>query len=152
MTTPKRTRDCNCEHWQACRVCRPHMFDASGNLCPVRPPELLQNVIAERDALKAELEALRGNAEPVAWIPRKWVDEYTVLPNAHETVWKHPISDDHVPLYTRPCVPLTEERRGDLVMEHLGPAALTGGKMSVYDAFMLGIDAAEAAHKIGEKK
>jgi hypothetical protein len=44
--------------------------------------------------------------------------------------------------------PLTGERRGFMVMEHLGPAALTGGKMSVCEAFMLGITATEAEHGI----
>jgi hypothetical protein len=45
-------------------------------------------------------------------------------------------------------VPLTDQKRGDLVMEHLGPLALTGGKLSIYDAFLLGIDAAQQAHGI----
>ena len=52
-------------------------------------------------------------------------------------------------------VPLTNQKRGDLVMEHLGPLALTGGKLSIYDAFLLGIDAAQQAHGIAaspEKK
>lgn len=44
--------------------------------------------------------------------------------------------------------PLSEHQRGNLVMEHLGPAALTGGRMSLLDAFSLGISAAEAAHGI----
>lgn len=44
--------------------------------------------------------------------------------------------------------PLTDHQRGDLVLEHLGPAALTGGKMSVYDAFLTGLSAAERAHGI----
>jgi hypothetical protein len=39
---------------------------------------------------------------------------------------------------------LTEEERGFLILENLGPAALTGGKMSVLEAFTLGIDAIEA--------
>lgn len=46
--------------------------------------------------------------------------------------------------------PLTDEQFNLLVMEHLGPHALTGGKMSVYDAFLKGIRATEAAHGIKE--
>ena len=34
------------------------------------------------------------------------------------------------------------------LMEHLGPAALTGGTMSVYDAFVLGWNAAPQAAAI----
>lgn len=49
--------------------------------------------------------------------------------------------------------PLTDDQRGGLVMEHLGPAALTGGTMSVYEAFLAGLGAAERAHGItGENK
>ena len=54
-------------------------------------------------------------------------------------------------LYTAPQQrkPLTDEESNRLVMEHLGPHALTGGKMSVYDAFLLAIRATEA--KLKEK-
>lgn len=48
--------------------------------------------------------------------------------------------------------PLTDDQRGGLVMEHLGPAALTGGTMSVYEAFLAGLSAAERAHGIKEAK
>ena len=48
--------------------------------------------------------------------------------------------------------PLTDEQFNDLVMEHLGPHALTGGKMSVYDAFLKAVRATEAAHNIGVNK
>ena len=45
-------------------------------------------------------------------------------------------------------VPLTDDARGLLVVEHLGPNALLHKPMSIYDAFHMGIDAAEAAHGI----
>ena len=45
-------------------------------------------------------------------------------------------------------VPLTDDARGLLVIEHLGPNALLHKPMSIYEAFRLGIDAAEAAHGI----
>lgn len=48
--------------------------------------------------------------------------------------------------------PLTDEQFNLLVMEHLGPHALTGGKMSVYDAFLKAVRATEAAHGITGSK
>ena len=45
-------------------------------------------------------------------------------------------------------VPLTDDARGLLVIEHLGPNALLHKPMSIYDAFHMGIDAAESAHGI----
>jgi hypothetical protein len=45
-------------------------------------------------------------------------------------------------------VPLTDDARGLLVIEHLGPNALLHMPMSIYDAFHMGIDAAESAHGI----
>ena len=49
-------------------------------------------------------------------------------------------------------VPMTEFQRGNLVIEHLGPEALAGGRISVLDAFILGITAAEAHHGIKTKE
>ena len=46
--------------------------------------------------------------------------------------------------------PLTDEEFSNLVVENLGPHALTGGKMSVYDAFLIAVRATEAAHGIKE--
>lgn len=46
--------------------------------------------------------------------------------------------------------PLSDEQLNDLVMEHLGPHSLTGGKMSVYDAFLKAVRVTEAAHGIKE--
>ena len=52
-----------------------------------------------------------------------------------------------------PLWPLTEDQRFNLIVEHLGPSALTGGKMTPWEIFMLGIAACEAAHGItGEQK
>ena len=45
-------------------------------------------------------------------------------------------------------VPLTDDARGLLVIEHLGPNALLHKPMSIYDAFHMGIDAAESFHGI----
>jgi len=48
--------------------------------------------------------------------------------------------------------PMTEHQRGNLVMEHLGPAALAGDKMSPLDAFTLGIEATECFHGITKEQ
>ena len=58
---------------------------------------------------------------------------------------------EHLLVYAPKRKPLTDMQKGFMVMEHLGPNALTGGKMSVFEAFQLGIDSAEAAHDIKEK-
>jgi len=44
--------------------------------------------------------------------------------------------------------PMTEQQRGNLVMEHLGLPALMGDKMSPLDAFTLGIEATERHYGI----
>jgi len=44
--------------------------------------------------------------------------------------------------------PMTEQQRGNLVMEHLGLPALMGDKMSPLDAFTLGIEATERFYGI----
>jgi hypothetical protein len=65
---------------------------------------------------------------------------------------KEPHPANAKPLYTTPQQrePLTDDARGFLVIEHLGPNALLHKPMSIYDAFHMGIDAAEAAHGIKE--
>jgi hypothetical protein len=56
------------------------------------------------------------------------------------------------PPATQPApVPLTDDARGLLVIERLGPNALLHKPMSIYEAFHAGIDAAETAHGIAEK-
>lgn len=45
-------------------------------------------------------------------------------------------------------VPMTDEALWTSVIEHLGPEALSGGRMSILDAFHLGITVAEAHHGI----
>jgi len=45
-------------------------------------------------------------------------------------------------------VPMTDEALWTAVIEHLGPEALSGGRMSILDAFHLGITVAEAHHGI----
>ena len=72
-------------------------------------------LIAERDALKAELAAINGAGEPVAWIVRKvdWSERMSdVIRGSNPPAW----ADVAHPLYTRPAVPLTDERVKELVL------------------------------------
>ena len=70
----------------------------------------LANLIAERDALKAELQALRGSAEPVAWM---YYD--AAFPSQSYQLSKtRPIFESAslsvIPLYTHPAVKLPDEQ------------------------------------------
>jgi hypothetical protein len=99
-------------------------------------------------------DACKPAQEPVAWM-HEWEDgERAALMNPRDNRF----SDQ--PATVRPLVygdttpqqrePLTDDARGLLVIEHLGPNALLHKPMSIYDAFHMGIDAAEAAHGIKE--
>ena len=90
------------------------------------------------------LEARRIAAE--YGTPDSQVDDgnlYFALSKCLEHIDAQPVQPERLPL--------TDEQFNDLVMEHLGPHALTGGKMSVYDAFLKAVRATEAAHNIGAK-
>ena len=65
-------------------------------------------------------------------------------------VWFNKCFRSDPPAQPAPAVPapLTDDVRGLLVIEHLGPNALLHKPMSIYEAFHMGIDAAEAAHGI----
>jgi hypothetical protein len=65
-------------------------------------------------------------------------------------VWFYKCFRSDPPAQPAPAVPapLTDDVRGLLVIEHLGPNALLHKPMSIYEAFHMGIDAAEAAHGI----
>ena len=98
--------------------------------------------------VQQEIEAaLAPEQKPVAWLSTDSIGE--------RYLWfSKPLDNDKAqPLYTAPqkreWQGLTDEEYNSLVMEHLGPHALTGGKMSVYDAFLLAIRATEA--KLKEK-
>jgi hypothetical protein len=68
-------------------------------------------------------------------------------------VWFDKCFRSDPPAQPAPAVPapLTDDVRGLLVIEHLGPNALLHKPMSIYEAFHMGIDAAEAAHGITGK-
>lgn len=73
----------------------------------------LANLIAEHDALKAELAAIKGAGEPVAWMlhPEKnGLMSHKVLTREVVASFPEILSEYTIPLYTRPCVPLTDER------------------------------------------
>lgn len=96
-----------------------HQRESAGELVE------LANLIAERDELKAELQTLRGSAEPVAWL-KEWDEQstcrapgymvyipagrYADLSQSHD---RDVVNQRITPLYTRPAVPLTLKRIGD---------------------------------------
>jgi len=99
----------------------------------------------DANVITAIKEALaQPKQKPVAWM-REDEDCTDCI------VWEQ--TEEHtIPLYTTPPQrePLTDEEFSNLVVENLGPHALTGGKMSVYDAFLIAVRATEAAHGIKE--
>jgi len=99
----------------------------------------------DANVITAIKEALaQPKQKPVAWM-REDEDCTDCI------VWEQ--TEEHtIPLYTAPPQrePLTDEEFSNLVVENLGPHALTGGKMSVYDAFLIAVRATEAAHGIKE--
>jgi hypothetical protein len=103
-----------------------------------------------KDALDSVKEALAAQ-EPVAWLDEE--KKIIYWHNTHETDDYHGFKRS-TPLYTTPQQrkPLTDDARGLLVIEHLGPNALLHKPMSIYDVFHMGIDAAEAAHGIKESE
>lgn len=81
----------------------------------------------ERDALKAELEAIKGAGEPVAWsVTMGGAHTGNVCGEQREAInlmnrLNQSFPDDKravVPLYTRPCVSLTDEKVKELICEH----------------------------------
>lgn len=114
------------------KECHQHQVDA----VEYTPPKIDAAITALRTALEAPNppHECKTEAEKIAFAFGWWkaLEVNRAAPAARE--------------------PLTDERYNDLVMEHLGPHALTGGKMSVYDAFLLAIRATEAAHGIGTQR
>lgn len=98
----------------------------------------------------------KAGGEVVAWIDK----ENLPIPAGQSCpvyAGPGPANFNRAALYNRPqaaaqSVPLTDEQVTDLVVEHLGPRALSHEKMSVLQAFEEGIAAAEAAHGITGKE
>jgi hypothetical protein len=88
-------------------------------------------VMAEQRALKDEIANMERNLEGM----RRHLGKPAASPTAQPEAGK----------------PLSNNQRANLIMDNLGPHALTGGKMSVLQAFELGIDAAEQAHGFGNR-
>jgi hypothetical protein len=96
---------------------------------PAHPAPTVQEP-SEMDLQKCWVEKSDGTIDGIASM-RLAIRKYSTTPPA-----------------AQPAVPLTDDARGLLVIEHLGPNALLHKPMSIYDAFHMGIDAAEAAHGI----
>lgn len=82
-------------------------------------PKELTNLIAENAALKAELQALRGSAEPYCYV-YEWDTEFGLVQRTSPAAVNGKIFDRVVPLYTRPAVPLTDEH----ILEYVRDAGL----------------------------
>lgn len=67
----------------------------------------LANLIAEHDALKAELAAIKGAGEPYCYV-YEWDTEFGLIQNTRPANFNGRQFDRVVPLYTRPTTPLTE--------------------------------------------
>ncbi len=52
------SKQCKCEHWQQCPVCKPHRFYGDGNLLPPEPTPL-QEARQEAQQLRDQLAASR---------------------------------------------------------------------------------------------
>ena len=105
--------------------------------------EMLESLIAERDALKAELAAIKGAGEPVAWIVRKvdWSERMSdVIRGSNPPAW----ADVAHPLYTRPAVPLTDKQI--FASEEIKAANAEIGLL--FSSLLKLVRAIEAAHNI----
>lgn len=99
-------------------------------------------------AYKEELEALRGSAEPVAWalIGHDGKPYRTTHDRRAAEAYKfHEV--DVRPLYTRPCVPLTDAQIWSLAYDtNALPEVITDASLLRFARVI------EAVHGIGEKK
>ena len=86
--------------------------------------------------------AEQAEQEPVAYVSEVYQSRYTLE-------WNGRSLPEGTPLYAAPVrtKDLTDDDKANLVMEHLGVYALTNGKMSIYDAFLLGIEKGIAADR-----
>lgn len=111
--------------------------------------KLRQPIIAERDALKAELAAIKGAGEPVAWGQLGMLNGKTYLrENWDRSPYPPPPSIvknlNLVPLYTRPCVPLTDKQI--FASEEIRAANAEIGLL--FSSLLKLVRAIEAAHNI----
>ena len=109
----------------------------------------LAALIAERDALKAELAAIKGAGEPVAWGQLGMLNGKTYLrENWDRSPYPPPPSIvknlNLVPLYTRPCVPLTDKQI--FASEEIRAANAEIGLL--FSSLLKLVRAIEAAHNI----
>ena len=117
---------------------------------PVQEPVLMQERRAKRMSGSVITEWSEWYASQYNTPEEAKADEFFAEHIPHE--WRQLCVVPTTPPLPVQRQPLTDEQFNDLVMEHLGPHALTGGKMSVYDAFLKAVRATEAAHNIGVNK
>lgn len=107
----------------------------------------------EQDPVAYVIRTLSGKSISDEIAPTRWSTFESKIEKLRADPWVQNGIAEIIPLYTAPqkreWQGLTDEEYNRLVMEHLGPHALTGGKISVYDAFLLAIRATEA--KLKEK-
>ena len=68
----------------------------------------LANLIAERDALKAEMQAIKRSGEPVGYVSNGHAGRIKRI--GVVSLYRDQGNASDTPLYTRPAVPLTDER------------------------------------------
>ena len=123
-------------------------------------PVLVADIIAERDALKAELAAIKqGAGEPAAWAnlgdlisAKNGRERYgnQGAPDMHTWSEGGPSNYHDTPLYTRPAAPLTDEQIVDLVRD-VGLDWQSGWTLEDDpNRYLLLARAIEAAHEIKE--
>lgn len=83
----------------------------------------LANLIAKCDALKAELAAIKCAGEPVAWVVTSEKQDGTrhtyALMGREKDVRDACDFGEPIPLYPRPCVPLTNEQVWSIAGPHI---------------------------------
>ena len=112
-------------------------------------------IIAENAALKAELQALRGSAEPYCYV-YEWDTEFGLVRRTRPANVEGRTFDRFVPLYTRPAVPLTDEDIDDCIDTsqrdfNLRRQGFSGQQLTPYDDWRYWFARAIEAHIKGAK-
>lgn len=140
MTTPEQQACKDIKPWQErVRGFDPFVisFEDARNECVKAEISELRQAL---DAAEAELQALRGSAAPYCYV-YEWDTEFGLVRRTRPANVEGRTFDRFVPLYTRPAVPLTDERIAEAMdVWRVSPTSEAD--------FIKGIRAAEAAHNI----